>query len=246
MRKDHTSVKEFAEDVSTGDSVRNYWQTVDGKYAHIDYSGYLRSEGSLIQRWESSWLTRLAKSIPLRGKRVGDYGIGAGLLGEVLCTNFSVSHYVGIDIASRQLETAARRFDKLPQCGRTLILQTNKLDFSGLGLDVLISQQVIQHFPSERYVSEWLSAVNDARIPKVFLEVRWAEKPRFSSWINRRAIVKHGTAAHAPDGAVTFAVLVNCQWMLQRLPAYRLEEEWATTSGVGHSHFQACSYSLLR
>ena len=96
----------------------------------------------MIQRWESSWLTRFAKSNPLRGKRVGDYGIGAGLLGEVLCTNFSVSHYVGIDIASRQLEAAARRFDKLPQCSRTLVLQTSKLDFSALRLDVLISQQV--------------------------------------------------------------------------------------------------------
>ena len=108
--------------------------------------------------------------------------------------------------------------------------------------------QVIQHFPSERYVTEWLSAVNDARIPKVFLEVRWAEKPRFSSWIRNRRIVQHGTAAHRPDGEVTLAVLVNCQWMLQRLPAYRLEEEWTTTEGhvKSHvSHFQACSYSLL-
>ncbi len=237
---------------STGDSVRDYWQTVSGFFAHVDYHGHLGSERSLTRRWESSWLTRFNNSTPLRGKRVGDYGIGAGLLGEVLCTKFAVGHYVGIDIASRQLEATARRFDKLPQCGRTLILQTQKLDFSGLGLDVLISQQVIQHFPSERYVSDWLTAVNDARIPKVFLEVRWAEKPQFSSWINNSWVVKHGTAPHRPHGAVTLAVLVNCQWMLQRLTAYKLEEEWTTTEGAAQiaggarPHFQACSYSLLR
>ena len=41
---------------------------MDGKFAHIDYSGHLRSERSMLQRWESSWLTRFAKSNPLRGK----------------------------------------------------------------------------------------------------------------------------------------------------------------------------------
>lgn len=126
----------------TSDIVRDYWQTVDASFAHVNYSTYLRGEDALISRWKTAWMDRWAARNSLRGKRVGDYGIGAGLLGELLCKNYSVAHYVGIDIAARQLEATAARFDKLPDCNRTLILQTSKLDFSALGLDVFISQQV--------------------------------------------------------------------------------------------------------
>jgi len=132
--------------------VQSFWQTANAGFSHINYSAYLGGESGMTARWNAQWLSHWSSGGWLRGKHVGDYGIGAGLLGKILCMNHSIARYVGLDIAARQLEAAATMFQALPGCRHTLILQSGSPDFSSLGLDVLISQQVIQHFPSKSYV----------------------------------------------------------------------------------------------
>ena len=91
---------------------------------------------------------------------------------------------------------------------------------------------------------EWLSAINYARIPNVLLEVRYAKPPRFSEWGSNEKVVAHGHSAHAADMSVSFAVLVDCTYILSRMPAYRLDDEWHTIHGAGHTNFHACSLML--
>eukprot|EP00316_Scyphosphaera_apsteinii_P010026 CAMPEP_0119319024 /NCGR_PEP_ID=MMETSP1333-20130426/48293_1 /TAXON_ID=418940 /ORGANISM="Scyphosphaera apsteinii, Strain RCC1455" /LENGTH=249 /DNA_ID=CAMNT_0007325345 /DNA_START=182 /DNA_END=931 /DNA_ORIENTATION=+ len=243
--------------MTNGGLARTFWQTADSGFSHINYTSYLGGEKGLMSRWKSEWLDRWAKGGWLRGKRVGDYGIGAGLLGKLLCTNYSIARYVGMDIAARQLEAAAILLESLAACPRTLILQSGTPDFSTLGLDVLISQQVIQHFPSQSYVDSWLSAVETARIPKVFLEVRYAHEARFSNWGNanhdkdstqaeKENIIdtKQTMNAHVDTrnyDAISFAVMLNCEYILQRMPSYKLEGKWFTSKGYKRTKFQACA-----
>ena len=186
------------------------------------------------------------------GKRVGDYGIGAGLLGQLLCTEYSVAHYFGIDIASRQLEATAARLDRIPKCNHTLVLQTSKMDFGAFRLDVFISQQVIQHFPSSKYLDDWLAAIQSARIPLVFLEIRYAQPARFSEWVHDKSVTSRIARDSQRDGVkysktarqVQFATLVSCEYLLQRIPAYRLDDQWETIKGSSDSVFHACSFIL--
>jgi len=229
--------------------IRDYWQNrATPAFAHLDYHKYLHGENHLMEHWKNTWLNRWTANNTLFGKRVGDYGIGAGLLGSMLCKKYSVAHYVGIDVASRQLEAAAARLDKLPNCNRTLILQTNKFDFGSLCLDVLICQQVIQHFPSQQYLDAWLSAIDEARITRVFLEIRYAEPSRFSNWtsININATTASARTLDRLDRAVLLAVRTNCRYISERMPRYHLDDAWITKPGHEGSQFQGCALSSLR
>ena len=221
-----------------------FWQTTSPVYAHIEYRKHLHSEAFTTRRWRLSWLDSWARGDWLRGKTVGDYGIGAGLLGKVLCANYSIGRYVGIDIAPRQIAAAARLLSAVPGCRHDLVLQSGPPDFRALGLDALVSQQVIQHFPSQRYLDGWLDAVVRARVPKVFLELRYSPVPRFSNWTARpEAIRSRSTCC---PRAVTLGVRINCAYVARRMQSYALAAEWITfvqPSKVNTS-FQGCSLVL--
>ena len=224
-----------------------YWErAASPAFAHIKYDQHLGSEVIILQRWKQQWLDRWAGSGWLRGKRVGDYGIGAGLLAKELCKNHSIGHYVGFDIATRSLAAASKKIqEETTSCPHTLILVSGPIDFKAQHLDVLISQQVIQHFPSKAYTEAWLEAIALARIPKVFLEVRTPvdQRPVFNEWSSTR---KGLTTDH-----VASAVAVSCAWIAKRLPSYTLDDTWQTASGSNPQSkvlnawtFNACAFSL--
>lgn len=114
---------------------RAYWNKVHPPLAHIDYQNPLHgSEERLVRRWNRAWLGEWSKGGPpfnvvLKDRRIGDYGIGAGLLGKVLCQH-EIGGYIGFDVAERSLsaartmlsESAPSKWNKLrklaPKVGR--------------------------------------------------------------------------------------------------------------------------------
>ena len=135
---------------------RAFWEQAHAPLAHISYDNGLHgSEFQLIRRWYSNWLGPWSRRVRLRGSRVGDYGIGAGLLGKVLCSRFHIGAYVGFDVANRSLTAAKALLNQsvVPlTCAKEFELVAGGIpEFSNWRLDVLISQQVIQHFPSRNY-----------------------------------------------------------------------------------------------
>ena len=230
------------------EAMKHHWETAQSDFALDKYGTHRHGKGDVIDRWETSWLNRwLSLNNTFRGKTVGDYGIGGGLLGELLCTKYQVKRYVGIDIATRQINAAAARLDKLPECNRTLVLQASNLDFTSLGLDILISQQVIQHFPSQSYLDEWLAAINRARIPSVFLEVRSNSNKtiHISNWTGNGEGGKEKRRHGVSNYGITIGTVLNCQYPLKLLPRYELVDEWVTTKSAAYSlHFRACAFRI--
>ena len=86
--------------------MKHFWDHADARFSHIEYNGHLKSEAHLRATWEKEWLGHFPV---LDRYSVMEYGIGGGLLGEHLLTTRGASHYVGIDISTRQLEHAAER-----------------------------------------------------------------------------------------------------------------------------------------
>ena len=152
---------------------RAYWEQADPPLAHISYNNGLHgSEARLVARWDTAWLRRWSAGGPpfgisLGGRRVGDYGIGAGLLGKLLCTRHHVSAYVGFDVAKRSLDAAKQKLSALTCATEFVHVAEGVPEFSEWRLDVLVCQQVIQHFPSQNYTLAWLASVERSRIPKV-------------------------------------------------------------------------------
>ena len=105
-----------------------------------------------------------------KGKRVLDYGIGGGYLGEVLFKEYEIASYVGVDISQKSLSAAAKTLSLQIDQGKVRLLLTPQ-DFNTLKPDVLISQAVIQHFPSVKYLDSFLANVNSAGACEVMLQV---------------------------------------------------------------------------
>lgn len=227
-------------------TAKAYWEQAHPPLAHISYNNsQLHSEGALVQRWDRSWLKRwLAMGVTLQGKRVGDYGIGGGLLGQVLCQRYAIGSYVGFDVAERSITAARTRIAKVPAChaeyhdvsgGLVSLMEWN--------LDVLISQQVIQHFPSRNYTLAWFVSLERSSIPRVLLEVRHSDKPVFSDWAlqpGASSRMSLSTVKHTWQ-RVAHAVEINCKWISARLPSYHLDDAWRTTSS-----FEACAFTHIK
>ena len=81
-------------------------------YAHVQYNHWLGSEAHLTRSWQQDWLRAFAQRHALPGMRILDYGIGGGLLGEVLLRDYRLAHYTGVDISDRSLDAARQRLTR--------------------------------------------------------------------------------------------------------------------------------------
>lgn len=124
-------------------SVRAFWNTADPRYAHISYSGYLRSEEALVAYWQNQWLNTFAPYLTSTS-RVVEYGIGAGLLGKVLLRDYNVAHYVGLDISDRQIAAASAALSTISSSRYTLRRVDAIPSLEQYAPTVFISQAVIQ------------------------------------------------------------------------------------------------------
>lgn len=103
----------------------------------------------MLAKWNESWEGEFLQRHTWQGRRVVDYGIGAGLLGvEVL--RRGASHYFGVDISKRSLATATKYLKRhVPEAAGRWTLLPAPQSFRSFHADVFVSQAVIQHFPSE-------------------------------------------------------------------------------------------------
>ena len=158
--------------------------------------------------WRKLWLDSIASEC--QGKRLVEYGIGEGYLGEYALRNLSVAHYAGIDISSRSLEAARHRLARTrSQVNGSFTLHLAGVTLSSLQPYMFISQQVIQHFPSQEYTNDFLSQVNSsgATIAMLHTKLPSRECSRSSRALgfcasSRGASAKNVTARDALHNAV--------------------------------------------
>ncbi len=180
---------------------KHYWEHADPTYSHIAYNRWLRSEAQLQDYWRASWLHRL----PARPGRVAEYGIGAGLLGKLLLTNGSATHYTGFDIAQRQLDAARKTLQACCAGRYELRLVDGELRASQLrGVDSFISQAVIQHFPSDAYTARFLDAIAEANVPWLMLQVRDNIYARGQSVTHAQSTSRATLRRHLPRYNITW------------------------------------------
>mmetsp|Transcript_35373 Transcript_35373/g.68021 ORF Transcript_35373/g.68021 Transcript_35373/m.68021 type:complete len:236 (-) Transcript_35373:269-976(-) len=189
-------------------NLAGFWNKVGKTYAHIDYGGYLKGEDQLIQVWEKSWLRNFSTQNGniFENATVMEYGIGGGLLGKHLLEKYNARHYIGVDIAERQLEEASKRLDDCCRYKYSRVKvdgSLNAADLQPFRIDVFVSQAVIQHFPSASYTRNFLGVLSQSRIPYLMLQVREGDAR------------KQGTS-------VTFAQLISRGMLEKHLPNYQM------------------------
>lgn len=214
-------------------SLRAFWDGADPGYAHIAYDKtYLGGEARLASAWTKAWLGRFAPW--LVGARVVEYGIGGGLLGELLLRSYNVSHYTGLDISDRQLAHARARLGARWGPERFALLRVDELpDLSALDAGppstVLISQAVIQHFPSVAYFGRFAARIKAcASLSHAMLQVRRRD--------DRSARVRREGDAYAQGTDVSNALTFKEGELLSDFMAPQLALSWETAGGFTNGY----------
>lgn len=153
---------------------KKFWENCDTTFAHITPNRWLKSRESLV----SSFSNKFGPFDP-ENKVIVDYGIGASHFGVYLMENINVKKYIGIDIAQRSLDAARDNLSKYNQDKISLML--TPVDFSKLDADMFCSFAVIQHFPSEEYLNNFLTNLKNSEISELILQIRHAESNTFSN-----------------------------------------------------------------
>lgn len=228
---------------SADKALGRWWDKAHPTFAHIRYDNWLGSEAKVIADWKRLWLDEFCSRGTCHGRRVLEYGIGAGLLGETLLSRYNVSHYTGIDVSDRQLERATRRLQRFGSHRFVLLNTTTPFDFPTRP-QLLISQQVIQHFPSQSYLDRFLERVERSGAARVMLQTRapvpgkspvpgkCAESVDYCQGVDVPKVPAGASAAKMEElsrrrvafGNVSVAhgTMTSTRYVSSRLPSYRL------------------------
>ena len=184
------------------DNLTNFWDNCEPVFSHIEISDYLKDIKSLTDSWEKHFINHYE----FKDKTVIDYGIGGGYLGLYLIKNKNIKKYIGFDISKRQINAAKNNLTGLPV---ELYTVSNTTNFGKHNADMFICQAVIQHFPNEEYLIDFLDNLNKSNINEVMLQIRYNEKTIFS-----------GSYETTED--VRLACQTNSEYILTYLTNYEL------------------------
>lgn len=163
--------------IKTYVDIKDFWEKCDTTFAHITIDKHLKNYDELTNNWDKYFLVSLNKIFSLHNSTVIDYGIGGGYLGVYLFEKYKISKYVGIDISERQIKYAHKNLQKI-NLPYELILAP--VDFSQIKADVFISQAVIQHFPDALYLYDFITNLNNSKIPIIMLQIRYDKNTKFA------------------------------------------------------------------
>lgn len=191
-----------------------WWDRASQRFAHRQY----KSTSDLKATWRSVWLDRFCSDGRCNGATFTEYGIGAGLLGQLLLTEYGAKHYAGIDVSNKSLEASRARLEKSSISRERFSLHGVSVPFDQLGSRVFISQAVIQHFPSLNYTLAFLRRVNQCGAEYLMLQLRAGASDSKKVVIPR---LKH--PGGFVEGAVRNATRMTTEELTRSLDRYVIE-----------------------
>jgi len=147
--------------------IEKIWETTNPITAHIKAEGYLISEEKVIERF-----IEILQGVDVQDKTVLDYGCGGGYLGKYLLGTGRIKKYIGLDIASRSVQSADERLKEYPNREIIKIDIERIPEFINYPSDIFIALAVLIHFPTEEFVKEFLNKLNNSNNKLVILEIR--------------------------------------------------------------------------
>lgn len=185
-------------------AAKDWWNhSADRNFQHLDRD-YVASHA---HDWDAflpqySW----------QGKKVLDYGIGAGYLGERLFSKYSIGAYYGLDIFQKSLDAAGQVLQPWQPMVHLLLTPQS---FADIHPDIFVTQQVIQHFPTVEYLKDFLNNVDTSGAQELMLQYRMSANGNTTA-----------TDAYRTGSEKAFALVTSKAFVQLHLPRY--EFQWAT------------------
>ena len=152
------------------EEVKDFWNTCGANLAHLKFT------------WEVTGLRKrlldehIFKRIDFKNKTVIDYGCGGGYITKYLCDEFGIKKSACIDIAERSIYIA----QKILRGYKNVDYHIAPVEFRQFEADIFLTISVIQHFPDEQFLIEFLKNINESGIKTVVLTIRYDKKTKFN------------------------------------------------------------------
>lgn len=145
-------------------------QRVSKTTAHCEFDDILKQENLFTCFKNAFGKDKLAN------KTIVDLGCGGGLLGLYLNNNYKINKYIGLDISDRSIDFAKKNLSQFGNVELKLIDPDNiKIDH----VDILCCFSVIQHMPDLNYFNYFLSKINESKIEKLYLQIKYSPSLQF-------------------------------------------------------------------
>lgn len=234
----------------------NWWDHADAGFSHLIYSRVRGTNfGSRLNRtaqsgeaalhltWRAAWLDRICAGRACEGKRVLEYGVGAGLLGQLLLETYGASHYAAVDVSTRQLNATRQRMLDRGHAPSRFSTHEAGVEFAALRPDFLVSQAVIQHFPSIPYANVFLANVNRSGAARLMMHIRSPQVGCSSVCGSRGKNLRFGNPRRQPlHRDVQMGVIMTTPFLCSKLPRYKLE--WTKNTSAHRSQSVYHSFSI--
>lgn len=194
-------------------TARKFWETCGDGYAHLTAGKFKQCV---------KWYTDIFSRMDLAGKTVIDYGCGGGWTGKLLFDRFKIGKYIGLDIAKRSVITS-----KTVLAGYNAEFHLIPIDFKGLGADVFVSLACIQHFPDEKFFTDFLRNIDESGIETLMLQIRGDKTTEF---INQ----------YDAGGNIGLCCVTNVEYILKHMKNY---DHTATVDPRTESRYQFLFFS---
>jgi 2-polyprenyl-3-methyl-5-hydroxy-6-metoxy-1,4-benzoquinol methylase len=139
--------------------VKDFWENCPEHFSHTK-----KNYNQLVIHWREAFLTLFN----FDQKIILDYGIGAAYFGYYLLKNCNIKYYYGLDIAERSLIKAKNLLTKNNFTNFSLHNITENIQFKNV--DIVVCQQVIQHFPDKETLDNFLHFIATINPKKIMLQ----------------------------------------------------------------------------
>jgi SAM-dependent methyltransferase len=156
--------------------VKEFWENCDLNFAHNTLDGHLPGYEKLVKSWEKDFI----KKIDFKNKVVLDYGLGGGYLGKYLFEKKKIESYYGVDISQRSIDKANEVLNAYKDNKKIMSTEFYYSEFTK-NVDIFICQACIQHFPSEKYLKNFLLNILKHKPKIIMLQIARGDETIFST-----------------------------------------------------------------
>ena len=196
--------------------IKTFWDNCREGFAHVN-----RDYEDLITSWKRQFITR----IDFNNKTILDYGIGAAYLGKFLFDNYNISHYYGLDISKRSIEHAKDMLKVYDADTYDLKLIESEPPLLEKKVDIIVCQQVIQHFETENMLLQFLDMLKFINADLIMLQTI---KPNNGKDLE---ILKNNP--YNDENSVRRACRVSSDYIVSKLNTYRLHSNFSEKAYLG-------------
>lgn len=190
--------------------IKRFWEHTNERNAHLGLSGneafYLKRADDLVGRF------------PIKNKTIVDFGCGGGYIGKYVLEH-GAKRYVAFDVAERSIKRAKENTKEFSEKTEFVLLREHRWDFAQYKPDMIVALAVMIHFPTIKYMDNFLATCERSGAKRLVLEIR----NRGRGDLGQKD--PYSAACFKPSPQTCLTIETSPEHVASKLPSYELVDE---------------------